>query len=104
MTEHTPSKVRPGDFPLGSALSRAAARAEVQALKKLEGPKAGDIQVSWGDVEDTPEERARLEKVCRIVADRKKNRCLGGTTIWLTLPDWFVVPESAARAGVLRAP
>lgn len=76
-------------------MSRAAARAQVQALKRLEGPRAGDIQVSWGDVEDTPEERARLEKVCRIVADRKKkDRRPGGFKIWLKVPDWFV-PESA---------
>lgn len=96
MKEHTPLKVRPGDFEVGSTESRAAARAKLEALAKLEGPQPGDIHLDWSDKPNTREEQAAfaaLHKVC--VARKADERIPGIPVFWITLPDWFV-PESTS--------
>jgi hypothetical protein len=51
----------PADFPLGSAASRAAARAMLQQLAENDGPQPGDI---WIDLTFLTLERAT--EICRV--------------------------------------
>lgn len=92
--------LKPGDFALGSAESRAAARAKVQALEKLEGPQPGDIHLDWSDRPQTPEEQAGLAALYSraSVAGKADKRIPGIPVFWITFPDWFV-PESTDAVG-----
>lgn len=94
MTEHIPSKPRPGDFEVGSAESRAAARAVLQELAAKDGPQPGDVHLDWSDRPHAPEERAGLETLYRVsIAGKKDKRIPGIPVFWITLPSWFVVPK-----------
>lgn len=81
--------LRPGDFGLGSAESRAVARAKVQALGKLEGPQPGDVHLDWSHYAHSPEEQGRLATIYRLVTSSKYDRIPGIPVFWITLPDWF---------------
>lgn len=101
MTQHAPPKaksdefsaMKPGDFPLRSAESRAAARAKVQALKAMEGPQPGDVHLDWSHYKKTPKQEMFFGLLAARSASRKPERIPGIPHLWVKLPDWFVIPE-----------
>lgn len=92
--------LKPGDFALGSAESRAAARANVQAIAKLERPQPGiDVllqleELGWpdrhGSLIEILDGRGRLKN--------RPKRLAGIPLIWLALPPGLR-PE-ALHAGI----
>jgi hypothetical protein len=85
---------KPGDFPLASVESRAAARVRVQRLAEADRPQKGDVLIQltamgWPD---------RHRKILQILhghgrLERKPERIPGLPLIWLALPEGFH-PES----------
>jgi hypothetical protein len=61
-THATESTPRPGDFPIGSRQSRAAARALLEERRRPKGPPAFKVDLSFLSIEECREIYARLEK------------------------------------------
>ena len=91
----TPATVqgpKPGDFVLGSAESRAAARTIVQGLAKNDGPQPGDI---WIDLTFLTPDRAG--EICRVLQTLEEDGVSKGWDRIPPEPDsprmWFKWPE-----------
>jgi len=83
---------KPGDFALGSAESRAAARAAVNQLTTKRGPQPGDITINL-----TFLTRERAREICRVLRALKEN---GESRGWDKIPPqpdsprmWIKWPE-----------
>jgi hypothetical protein len=101
---------KPGDFVLGSAESRAAARAIVQWLAEKDGPQPGDIFIDLGFL--APK---RAAEVYRLIHSAKASKASKGTPdripgepkMWLKFPEGFdpdSLPEGAPPLTWNNAP
>lgn len=85
--------LKPGDFALGSVESRAAARAKVEALQKLEGPQPYDIHLDWSRRKKTPAEARGLAALYQASVNGKADKRIPSIPVfWITFPPWFVPP------------
>jgi hypothetical protein len=99
---------KPGDFGLGSAASRAAARSIVQRLAEKDGPQPGDIIVDLGFL--APKRAAEVYRL--IHSDDRElkeplDRIPGKPVMWLKRPEGFdpnSLPESTPPLTFRNAP
>ena len=98
---------KPGDFVLGSAESRAAARAAVHLLAEKDGPQPGDIFIDLGFL--APKRAAEI--YCLIRSDGEStgtlDRIPGKPTIWIKPPGGFdpnSLPENTPSLTLRNAP
>jgi hypothetical protein len=98
---------KPGDFTLGSAESRAAARAVVHRLAEKDGPEPGDIFI---DLDFLGPKRA-VEVYRLMCSDREStgtlDRIPGKPTMWLKRPEGFdpnSLPENTPPLTLRNAP
>jgi hypothetical protein len=80
---------KPGDFVLGSAESRAAARAIVQRPAEKDGPQPGDLVIDLGFL--TPERAAKVYRVTFSVekSERTPTGILDDSEMWIKWPEGF---------------
>jgi len=78
---------KPGDFVLGSAESRAAARAAVCRIAEKDGPQPGDIFIDLGFL--TPKRAAEVYRVACSASEsgRALDRIPGTPKMWLKFPE-----------------
>lgn len=97
----------PGNFVLGSAESRAAARAAVHRLTEKQSPQPGDIFVDLGSL--GPKRAAEIYRVARNQRESTgtPDRIPGRSMMWLKLPkglDPDSLPESTPPMTWHNAP
>jgi len=86
----THSGPKPGDFPLASVESRAAARARVQRLAEEDGPRKGDVLLQL-TATDWPDRHKQILQVLqgRGRLQSRPERIGRIPLIWLALPESF---------------
>ena len=93
---------KPGDFPLASVESRAAARVRVQRLAEADGPQDGDIFIEIAD----PTTAAKIMRVLRNHrhgADVETERIPGARRMWLRFPNGCDPVEPGATRVLPKA-
>jgi hypothetical protein len=98
---------KPGDFVLGSAESRAAARAAVHRLAEKDGPQPGDIFIDLGFLGPK-----RAAEICRLTCSERESkgtpdRIPGKPVVWIKRPEGFdpnSLPESTPPLTFRNAP
>jgi hypothetical protein len=98
---------KPGDFGLGSAASRAAARSIVQRLAEKDGPQPGDIFIDLGFL--APKRAAEIYRLIRCDGESTGtlDRIPGKPTIWIKPLEGFdpnSFPESTPPLNFRNAP
>ena len=81
---------KPGDFPLGSVESRAAARAIVDQRAQSDGPQPGEVVVDLGFL--ATERAVEIYRLIRSIRElRRPDRIPGQPMIWFkfTFPEGF---------------
>jgi hypothetical protein len=80
---------KPGDFVLGSAESRAAARATVHRLAEKDGPQPGDIFIDLTFL--TPKRAEEIYRLhCSVGESREALGRISSTPkMWLKFPEGF---------------
>ena len=81
----TGSRLRPGGFPLGSALSRAAARSLLAARKESETEEEWDKEIDLTGLAE------------RLAAARQRNEQGAATAV-----DWTPIPIPPGKEGTVR--
>ena len=103
----TPQGPKPGDFVLGSAESRAAARVVVHRLAEKDGPQPGDIFIDLGFLGPK-----RAVEIYRVMCSEGEStgtldRKPGYPKMWLKFPEGFdpnSLPESTPPLTFRNAP
>jgi hypothetical protein len=98
---------KPGDFVLGSAESRATARAIVQRLTEKDGPQPGDIFIDLGFL--APKRVAEIYRVIRSFRESSGvlDRIPGNLKMWFKFPEGFSpdsIPDSTPPLTLDNAP
>jgi hypothetical protein len=80
--------LKPGDFALGSAESRAAARAIIHRLAEKDGPQPGDVSIDLGLLPP-----GQLAEFYRLIlsseTNETDNRIPGRPKMWFNFPEEF---------------